>query len=112
MSCVCKAAVSVRNPYTSWESVRFVHDVHQVFAVTISNFYHTLHVSNEDSMQSFISFRSSFSRYFVPKRVLPFLVAGKSVNAAKIENQLKKCSNLSMGLWTVCSNHKKSLRLK
>ena len=56
MICVCKAAISVRNPYTSWEIVRFVHDVHQVFAVMISSFYHTLHVSNEDSMQSFIPF--------------------------------------------------------
>jgi hypothetical protein len=56
MSCVCKAGVSFRNPYTSWESVRFVRDVHQVFAVMISNFYNTLHVANEDSMQSFIAF--------------------------------------------------------
>jgi hypothetical protein len=52
------APVYVRNPYTWWKSVLFVHDVHQVFVVTISNFYHTLQVSNEDAMQSFIRFRT------------------------------------------------------
>ena len=34
----CNRRVSVRNPHTSKETVRFVHEVHPVFAVTHSTF--------------------------------------------------------------------------
>jgi hypothetical protein len=40
---VRKAAVSVQKSDGSSENVQVVHEVHQVFAVILSNIYHTLH---------------------------------------------------------------------
>ena len=42
--------VSVWNPDTSKEIVRFVHEVHPVFAVTLSTFLHMLCGLNDDTM--------------------------------------------------------------
>ena len=42
MKCLCNRRVFVRNPDTSKEIVRFVHEVHPVFAVILSNFLHML----------------------------------------------------------------------
>ena len=45
--------VSVWNPHTSKEIVRFVHEVHPVLAVTISTFLHMLCGWNYDTMPAF-----------------------------------------------------------
>ena len=49
--------VSVWNPDTSKEIVRFVHEVHPVFAVTLSTFLHMLCGWNDDTMPTFNLFR-------------------------------------------------------
>ena len=45
------------NPDTSKEIVRFVHEVHPVFAVTLSNCLHMLCGWNDDTMPTFNLFR-------------------------------------------------------
>ena len=54
---LCNIRVSVWNPDTSKEIVRFVHEVHLVFAVTLSTFLHMLCGSNDDTVPSFNLFR-------------------------------------------------------
>ena len=49
--------VSVWNPDTSKEIVRFVHEVRPVFAVTLSTFLHMLCGCNDDTMPTFNMFR-------------------------------------------------------
>ena len=53
----CNRRVSVWNLDTSKEIVRFVHEVHPVFAVTLSTFLHRLCGSNDDTMPTFNLFR-------------------------------------------------------
>ena len=55
---MCEVAI-LKPLYTWCGSVLFSHDVHQVLVVTISNFYQTLQVFNEDAMESF--------KYFQPR---------------------------------------------
>ena len=57
MKCLCNNLVFVGNPDTSKEIVRFVHEVHPVFAVTLSTFLHMLCGSNDDTMPTFNLFR-------------------------------------------------------
>ena len=57
MKSLCNRRVSVWNPDTSKEIVRFVHEVHPVFAVTLSTFLHMLCGSNDDTMPTFNLFR-------------------------------------------------------
>ena len=57
MKSLCNKRVSVWNPDTSKEIVRFVHEVHPVFAVTLSTFLHMLCGSNDDTMPTFNLFR-------------------------------------------------------
>ena len=49
--------VSIWNPDTSKEIVRFVHEVHPVFAVTLSTFLHMLCGWNDDIMPTINLFR-------------------------------------------------------
>ena len=56
----CNRRVSVWNPDTSKEIVRFVHEVHPVFAVTLCTFFHMLCGWNDDTMQPFNLFRVQF----------------------------------------------------
>ena len=60
MKCPCNRWVLVRNPDTSKEIVHFIHEVHPVFAVTLSTFLHMLCGWNDDTMPSFNLFQSSF----------------------------------------------------
>ena len=53
MKCLCNSSVFVGNPDTSKEIVHFVHEVHPVFAVTLSTFFHMLCGSNDDIMPTF-----------------------------------------------------------
>ena len=53
MKCLCNGWVFVRNPDTSKEIVHFVHEVHPVFAVTLSTFLHMLCGWNYDTMPTF-----------------------------------------------------------
>ena len=57
MKSLCNRWVFVRNPDTSKEIVRFVHEVHPVFAATPSTFLHMLCGSNDDTMPTFNLFR-------------------------------------------------------
>ena len=61
MKSLCKRWVLVRNPDTSREIVRFVHEVHPVFVVALSTFQHMLCGWNDDSIQ--LSSRASFRRF-------------------------------------------------
>ena len=53
MKSLCSRRVSVWNPDTLKEIVRFVHEVHPVFAVTLSTLLHMLCGWNDDTMPSF-----------------------------------------------------------
>ena len=53
----CNRRVSGWNPDTLKEIVRFVHEVHPVFAVTLSTFLHMLCGWNDDTMPTFNLFR-------------------------------------------------------
>ena len=57
MKSLCNRRVSVWNPDTSKEIVRFVHEVHPVFSVTLSTFLHMLCGWNDDIMPTFNLFR-------------------------------------------------------
>ena len=53
MKSLCNRRVSGWNPNTLKEIVRFVHEVHPVFAVTLSTFLHMLCGWNDDTMPTF-----------------------------------------------------------
>ena len=57
MKSLCNRRVSEWNPDTLKEIVRFVHEVHPVFAVTLSTFLHMLCGWNDDTMPTFNLFR-------------------------------------------------------
>ena len=57
MKPLCNRRVSIWNPDTSKEIVRFVHEVHPVFAVSLSTFLHMLCGWNDDTMPTFNLFR-------------------------------------------------------
>ena len=57
MKSLCNTRVSVWNPDTSNEIVRFVHEVHPVFAVSLFTFLHMLRGWNDDTMPTFNLFR-------------------------------------------------------
>ena len=57
MKYLCNRWVFVRNPDTLKEIVRFVHEVHPVFAVTLSTFLRMLCGWNDDIMPTFNLFR-------------------------------------------------------
>ena len=57
MKSLCHRRVSVWNPDTLKEIVRFVHEVHPFFAGTLSTFLHMLCGWNDDTMPTFNLFR-------------------------------------------------------
>ena len=108
MKCLCNIWVFVRNPDTSKEIVHFVHEVHPVFAITLSTFYNMLCGWNDDTMPTFNLFRV---------HLYCFLISGsfsskKSVNAWKIANEVRKGWKLMMWLWMVHVERTKSVELK
>ena len=64
MKSLCNRRVSVWNPDTSKDIVRFVHEVHSVFAITLSTFLHMLCGWNDDTMPTFNLCNSSFEMLF------------------------------------------------
>ena len=54
---LCNRRVSVWNPDTLKEIVRFVHEMHLVFAVTLSTLLHMLCGWNDDTMPTFNLFK-------------------------------------------------------
>ena len=57
MKSLCNRRVSIWNPDTSKEIVRFAHEVQPVFAVTLSTFLHMLCGWNDGTMPTFNLFR-------------------------------------------------------
>ena len=57
---LCNRRVSVWNPDTLKDIVRFVHEVHPVFAVTLSTSSHMLCGWNDDTMSTWNLFRVHF----------------------------------------------------
>ena len=108
MNCLCNRWVFVWNPYTSKEMVQFVHEVHPVFAVTLSTFYYMLCVWNDDTMPSFNLFRVHLYCFSISGS----FSAKKSLNAWKIANELRKGWNLRMWLWMLHIECTKILELK
>ena len=53
------------NPHTSKEIVWFVHEVHPVFAVTLSTFLHMLCGWNDDAMPTWKLFRVHFKCFSI-----------------------------------------------
>ena len=95
--------VSAWNPDTSKEIVRFIHEMHPVFAVTLSTFLHMLCGWNDDHA-NFQPFPSSFVVLF---SISASYSSKKSVNAWKITNEVRKGWKLIMWLWMVHFEHKK-----
>ena len=108
LKCLCNRWVFVWNRHTSKEMVQFVHEVHLVFAVTHSTFYHILCVWNDDTMPSFNLFRVHLYYFSISGS----LRQNKSLNAWKIENEVRKGWNFRMCLWLVHIKCTKSLEFK
>ena len=105
---LCKRQVSVWNPDTSKEIVRFVHEVHPVFVVTLSTFLHMLCGSNDDTMPTFNLFRVHLKCFSVSGS----FSSKKSVNVRKIANDVRKGWKVMTWLWMVHIDCTKSLDLK
>ena len=102
---LCNRQVSVWNPDTSKEIVRFVHD--PVFAVSLSTFC-TCYVG-EIMIPCQLS---SFSEFIWNAFQFQGHLAKKTVNAWKIPNEVRKGWKLMMWLWMVHFKHTKSLEFK
>ena len=67
MKSLCNTRVSGWNPDTLKEIVHFVHEVHPIFAVTLSTLLHILCGWNDDTMQPFNLFRVQFQGFIAEK---------------------------------------------
>src|SRR4051812_7712408 len=77
MKCLCNCLHFALTISTSKEMVQFVHEVHPVFAVTLSNFAHMLCGSNDDTCQV-----STFSDFICTAfQFQGHLAQNKSLNA-------------------------------
>ena len=108
MKSLCTRRVSVWNPDTSKEIVRFVHEVHPVFAVTLSTLLHMLCGWNDDTMPTFNLFGVHLKCFSISGSYS----SKKSVNAWKITNEDRKGWKLMMCLWTVHFEHRKTMEFK
>jgi hypothetical protein len=86
MKSLCNRWVFVRNPDTSKETVRFVHEVHPVFAVTHSSFYNMLCGWKVDTMPTFNLFRVHLKCFSISV----LFSSKKSVSAWKIPKWSQK----------------------
>ena len=107
MKSLCNRRVSVWNPDTSKEIVRFVHEVHPVFAVSLSTFLHMLCGWNDDTMPTFNLFRVHLQCFSISGSYS----SKKSVNAWKIANEVRKGWKLTTWLWMVHTERTKILEL-
>ena len=108
MKSLCNRRVFVRNPDTSKEIVRFVHEVHPVFAVTLSTFLHMLCWWNDDTMPTFNLFRAHLEGFSLSGSYS----SKQSVNAWEITNGVRKGWKLMMWLRMVHFEHRKTMELK
>ena len=108
MKSLCNRWSFVRNPDTSKEIVRFVHEVHPVFAVTISTLLHMLCGWNDDTMPTFNLFGVHLKWFSISGSYS----SKKSVNAWKITSEVRKGWKLMMWLWMVHFEHRKSMEFK
>ena len=108
MKSLCNRRVSGWNPDTLKEIVRFVHEVHPVFAVTLSTFLHMLCGWNDDIMPTFNIFRVHFKCF----SILGTSSSKKKVNARRIPNEVRNCWHFVMCLWMVHFEHTKSIEFK
>ena len=104
----CNRRVSVWNSDTSKEIVRFVHEVHPVFTVTLSTFSHMLCGWNDDTMPTWNLFRVHFKCFSISWSYS----SKQSVNAWKITNEVRKGCKLMMWLWMVHFEHRKTREFK
>ena len=105
---LCDRQGSVWNPDTSKEIVRFVHEVHPVFAVTLSTFLPMLCGWNDYTMPTWKLFRVHFKCFSISWSY----GSKKSVNAWKITNEVRKGCKLMMCLWRVHFEHRKTVEFK
>ncbi len=108
MKSLCNRRVSVWNPDTSKEIVRFVHEVHLVFVVTLSTFLPKLCGWNDDAMATWNLFRVHFKCFLISWSY----GSKQSVNAWKITNEVKKGWKLMMWLWMVHFEHRETMEFK
>ena len=106
MKFLCNRWVFVRNPDTSKDIVRLVHEVHPVFAVTLSTFS-TCYVG-----EMMIPCQLSSQRSFVVVFNFMVIISKILVNAWKRTNEVRKGWKLLMWLWMVHFEHTKSLEFK
>ena len=85
MKSLCNRHVSVWNPDTSKEIVRFVHEVHPVFAVTLWTFLHMLYGWNDDTMPTFNLFTVHLKCFWI----LGSYSSKWLVNAWRITNEVR-----------------------
>ena len=104
MKSLCNRRVSGWNPDTLKEIVRFVHEVHPVFAATLSTFLHMLCGWNDDIMPTFNLFRVHLKLF----SIWGSYRWKKSVNAWKIRNEVRKGWKLMMALNGAFWTHTKS----
>ena len=108
MKSLCNRRVFVWNRDTSKEIVRFVHEVHPVFAITLSTFLHMLCGSNDDTMPTFNLFGVHLKCFSISGSCS----SKKSINAWKITNEVRKDWKMMMWLWMVHFEHTKSQEFK
>ena len=108
MKCLCNTWVFIRNPNTLKGMVQFVHEVHPVFSITLSTFYHMLYVWNDGTMPSFILFEGHLNCFSISRSIS----SKKRLNAWNIANEVRTCWNLRMLLTMVHNEHTKRLEFK
>ena len=108
MKSLCNRWAFVWNPDTSKEIVRFVHEVHLVFAVTLSTFLHMLCGWIDDTMRTSNLFRDHLKCFPISGSY----ISKYSVNAWKITNEVRKGWKWMMWLWMVHFEHRKTRGFK
>ena len=108
MKSLCNRRVSGWNPETLKEIVRFVHEVHPLFAVTLSTFLHMLCGWNDDIMPTFNFFRVHLKCF----SIFGSYSSKWLVNAWKITNEVRTEWKMMMWHWMVHFEHTKTQEFK
>ena len=109
MKSLCYRRVFVWNPDTSKEIVQFVHEVHPVFAVTLSTFLHMLCGWNDDTLPSFNLFRVYFVVLFTFTVISLWKQISKCIENSKLCQKGLKVDNVALN--GVYGTQKKSVVL-
>ena len=102
MKSLCNRWVFVRNPDTSNEIVRFVHEVHPVFAVTLSTFLHMICGWNDDTLPSFNLLRVHFVLLFTFTVILLWKQISKCIENSKLCQNVLEIDDVALNdaYWT------------